>query len=166
MFMLVYVTLLFPFICSSKKGVQIFNVLGIISIIIIIVLLNMYVNAKPDEEKDSNAENEIQGLKDYYTYFMVTASVGLVAHIIALVGACMYNSCLVSIAILNSLFFIANFLYWGIDTEKGTWNPNIVWPIIWNLIYIYPNGIFIREVNKGIMSPQTYERERASLFCL
>ena len=119
----------------------------------------MYCDCKPDLNKDSNAGLEIGNLKKYYVYFMSVASVGIAVSILAILGACKYNFWLVSIAILYSLFAVANYLYWGIATEKGTWNWNIIWPIIWNLIYIYPNAIFIREVNNGIMSSETYARE-------
>lgn len=157
--------------CSSKKGVQIFNVLGIISVIIMMVLLsvNKYADVEVDVNGDPAAEQEMKELKENYMYYMIAYAVGLAVYGFALMGACMFSSCLVSIAILYSLFNLANMIYFGITQGQGEqyWVFGyIVWPIVWSLIYIYPHAVFISEVNKGIMSPKTYARERASLCCV
>jgi hypothetical protein len=168
---MLYLTLLFPLICSSKKGVQIFNVLGIISVVIMMVLLsvNKYADVEVDVNGDPTAEQEMKELKQNYMYYMIAYGVGLAVYIIALMGACMYSSCLVSIAILYALFNLGNMIYFGVTEAKDEeyWIFGyIVWPVFWSLIYIYPHAVFISEVNKGIMSPKTYARERASLCCV
>lgn len=156
---------------SSKKGVQIFNVLGMISVIIMMILLsvNKYADIEVDVNGDPAAEQEMKELRENYFYYMIAYAVGLAVYLIAIMGACMYSSCLISIAILYSLFNLGNMIYFGVtqaQSEEFWVFGYIVWPTIWSLIYIYPHAVFISEVNSGIMSPKTYARERASLCCV
>ena len=54
-------------------------------------------------------------------------------------------------------WYIFSSLYISIQTQKQ--------PIIWAFIQIYPEIIFIHEVNQGIMSALTYDREEHCGLC-
>lgn len=157
---------------DSKKGVQIFNFLGIIYVIIMMVLLsaNKYAEIKVDVNGDPALEGEIKELRDDYEYYMIANGVGLAVYIIVIIGAMMYSSCLVSLAILYSLYNLGNLIYFGITQAQGEvegWVFGyVVFPIVWSLLYIYPHAVFISEVRRGTMSRKTYAREEASLCCV
>ena len=41
----------------------------------------------------------------------------------------------------------------------------MIWSIIWTIIWLYPQVVFVAEVRSGVMSPQTYPREKHSYCC-
>ncbi|KAL7475773.1 hypothetical protein ACHAW6_001676 [Cyclotella cf. meneghiniana] len=141
--------------CDSKRAVQIFNILAIISVAIMMTLLslNKYANVEVNVNGDPYANQELHELKANYRYYMIAYGVGLGVYLITLCGASMYNSCLVSIAILYSLFNLGNTIYFGVtqgQDEEGWIFGYIVWPIVWELLYIYPHAVFISEINKDL----------------
>eukprot|EP00804_Cyclotella_cryptica_P004464 CCRYP_006870-RB/>CCRYP_006870-RB protein AED:0.06 eAED:0.06 QI:134/1/1/1/0.66/0.5/4/537/183 len=157
--------------CDSKRAVQIFNILAIISVVIMMTLLsvNKYADVEVDVNGDPYADQELHELKANYRYYMIAYAVGLGVYLIVLCGASMYSPCLVSIAILYSLFNLANMIYFGVtqgQDEEGWIFGYIVWPIVWEMLYIYPHAVFISEINRGIMTPETYARERHSCCCV
>ena len=124
----------------------------------VLLSVNKYADVTVDVDGQPAAEQEMQQLRENYAYYMIAYAVGLGVYIITLMGACMYSSCLVSIAILYSLFNLGNMIYFGItqaQNEEGWIFGYVVWPIVWSMLYIYPHAVFISEVNKGIMSPKT-----------
>ena len=152
-------------ICSTLQC------LAVIAAIVMMVLLsvNKYADVEIDVNGDPTAEGEIQELRENYNYYMIAYGIGLAVYLSALMGACMYSSCLTSLAIFWSLFNMGNMIYFGVSSaqdEEGWIVMYIVSPIIWSMLYIYPHAVFINEVNKGIMSPETYARERKSLCCV
>lgn len=124
----------------------------------VLLSVNKYADVTVDVDGQPAAEQEMKELRENYVYYMIAYAVGLGVYIITLMGACMYSSCLVSTAILYSLFNLGNMIYFGINdaqNEEGWIFGYIVWPIVWSMLYIYPHAVFISEVNKGIMSPKT-----------
>jgi hypothetical protein len=140
--------------CDSKRAVQILNVLNIIAAAVMMALLsaNKYANIEVDANGNPVAQEELDQAKDYYMYYMIAYAVGLGVFLLALCGASMYSSCLVSIAILYNLFNLGNMIYFGFThakNEPGWIYGYVVWPTVWSAIYIYPHVVFISEVNKG-----------------
>ncbi|KAL7506746.1 hypothetical protein ACHAWX_000668 [Stephanocyclus meneghinianus] len=125
--------------------------------------LNKYANVEVNVNGDPYANQELHELKANYRYYMIAYGVGLGVYLITLCGASMYNSCLVSIAILYSLFNLGNMIYFGVtqgQDEEGWIFGYIVWPIVWALLYIYPHAVFISEINKGGLSVNSCSSER------
>jgi hypothetical protein len=135
------------------------------------MMLLLSINKYGNVEVDGNADTEeaMKDLRDDYIYYMIAYGVGLAIYILVIIGASMYSSCLVSLAILYSLFNLASTIYFGateVHNEQGWMLGFVIWPIISSLLFIYPHAVFISEVNRGIMSPKSYARERASLCCV
>ncbi|KAL3797748.1 hypothetical protein HJC23_000293 [Cyclotella cryptica] len=125
--------------CDSKRAVQIFNILAIISVVIMMTLLsvNKYADVEVDVNGDPYADQELHELKANYRYYMIAYAVGLGVYLIVLC-----------------------------QDEEGWIFGYIVWPIVWEMLYIYPHAVFISEINRGIMTPETYARERHSCCCV
>jgi hypothetical protein len=128
--------------------------------------------------KDAFDDDELLDvLEDSYFAQCIVTSIGLVTSTCSLLGAIRYNVWLVGVNIVWMVvtFFATmtieilafkeiNGAYAGTEDIKFSWWNNLVSALIL-LFWIYPLARFIREVNMGIMSPETYPREDFSCCC-
>jgi hypothetical protein len=56
--------------------------------------------------------------------------------------------------------------YYTIDYECTVNGPGVVFSLIFMVLFLYAHIGFMMEVNKGIMSEETYEREKHSCCCV
>jgi uncharacterized membrane protein YfcA len=79
----------------------------------------------------------------------------IVCYFLGIVGAISYNNGLLGVAVIA--YCVKSF----VDLLMG----NIV-GLILDALFIYPHASLINEIQSGIMSPTTYEREKQSCCCV
>mmetsp|Transcript_30757 Transcript_30757/g.53398 ORF Transcript_30757/g.53398 Transcript_30757/m.53398 type:complete len:181 (+) Transcript_30757:103-645(+) len=155
--------------CDSKRGIITVNAIALVLTAIGMAMLSVGYN-DPDLEKKVVDEASMDWLNKNYVPFMIVNGIAIVINLIAIYGASIYNIFLV---LLGAVYIIVRLVYTLVIESQF---PNrkdimdihwfdIVWPIIWALYMLYWHVLFIFEVKKGIMSPQTYPREKHSCCC-
>jgi hypothetical protein len=119
----------------------------------------------------------LETIEHSYLVESIFVGIGLVASMCSLVGGIQYNIYLVGINIVWLIIeYIATIViemlayleieesYAGTQNIKMPWFSWVVSAII-SAFFIYPMVRFIREINLGIMSRETYPREEFSCCC-
>lgn len=177
--------------CDSKRGTIVVNIIVLIFAVISLIVRAVMYNNSDFEKKVTNPEN-IEIINANYVPFMVLDGLTIGVAIAVVLGANMYNFPLVAV---GAIWHVAVLWYGTTVTAKLNYEGSDykwfykIWPIfpfILTLIVVSPmvstvmlilvpaklitnpciiQILFIIEVRCGIMSPQTYQRERYSCCC-
>lgn len=153
--------------CDSKRATLIVTGIDMLLTIILMILLTI---SKTDPKINELNQEEINHICKYYVLSMVSQGIGLGFNIATIVGALLYNRRLVILGIVWTIIGVVLTFIYGAGLARATDYPisaflMFAWPIIWAFIQIYPEIIFIHEVNQGIMSALTYDREEHCGLC-
>ncbi len=120
----------------------------------------------------SNDPQVIKDLEDAYKKLAIVVGVGAGVGFIVIFGAITYKASLIYLGIL--MILVENVLsivfLWPIIKDEQNKTSGAIWvslagPIIWMIILIYPHIMFAREIQSGIMRPETYPREKQCGCC-
>lgn len=155
------------FCCDSKRGTIIVNAIAIVLTALGMISLAVAYNDPNLEEKVVDQE-AIDLFNKYYTPIMVVSGIAIVIKIIAIFGASIYNIYMVLLGAVYIIVAVITELVVVPLSNPGTqylhWY-DFVGTIVWTVFVLYWHFLFISEVKKGIMSPQTYPREKHSCCC-
>jgi len=108
-----------------------------------------------------------------FSVLAILYAIAVVIFIIQLVAAIKFSKCGSAVALFGNFVTLAFWIYcdWAVYLSGG--DPSLVvyfWirlviEVIAFLIWVYPLVGFIHEMNKGIMSKETYPREAYSCCC-
>eukprot|EP00569_Conticribra_weissflogii_P020843 CAMPEP_0171424210 /NCGR_PEP_ID=MMETSP0881-20121228/2508_1 /TAXON_ID=67004 /ORGANISM="Thalassiosira weissflogii, Strain CCMP1336" /LENGTH=184 /DNA_ID=CAMNT_0011943271 /DNA_START=162 /DNA_END=716 /DNA_ORIENTATION=+ len=120
----------------------------------------------------SNDPRVIKDLEEAYKKLAIVVGVGVGVGFIVVFGAITYKAPLIYLGIL--MILVENVLsivfLWPIIKDEQEKTSGAIWfslagPIIWMIILIYPHVVFAKEIQSGIMSPETYPREKQCGCC-
>jgi hypothetical protein len=162
--------------CDYRRAVIILNFVLIIFGRIIPVIIESSGAGSPvilgHQEADLDDDGLMDIVEDVYRQQAILIGVGVFASIVAIVGACRYNIYMVG---FNILYMIGSFIATIVLTNKAfntleedyTGDEDIPSPVgvfvIQGVIicfFIYPHYGFMSEVKAGILSAETYPREK------
>lgn len=158
------------FCCDMRRAVIIVNLLNILSTIITLGLVaaaNKEVNDNGTEEE----KNELNEMEDALRGVAWMVVIGWFLSFASLYGAFTYRIIPVGI---NALYMFITYLASGaIQTQAAKTHDEMNYgPGAWIInavitgLFIYPHVMFITEVRGGILSEETYPREKQSCCCV
>mmetsp|Transcript_41362 Transcript_41362/g.74564 ORF Transcript_41362/g.74564 Transcript_41362/m.74564 type:complete len:178 (-) Transcript_41362:221-754(-) len=151
--------------CDSKRAVIVFNIITLVCTAISMIWLAI-ASGTFDLVSDDVTMEEIE---QYYIRAMIFGGVTIGINVMVIFGASIYNAWAVLIGalwVVTSLVLTIMFnVQYANDHGTSVYYSPIV-DIIWAVIVLYPHIVFIYEVRKGIMTPQTYSREEYSCCCV
>mmetsp|Transcript_12175 Transcript_12175/g.26267 ORF Transcript_12175/g.26267 Transcript_12175/m.26267 type:complete len:129 (+) Transcript_12175:1898-2284(+) len=106
-----------------------------------------------------------------YTQEIIVRGCGMFVTFTTLLGAYWYSKSIVLVGLAFTtyqltvaVFKCARYNWDGGYNEDGL--MDVIVPAVWYTLLFYAEGVFISEVNDGIMTPETYKRrERYSCCC-
>ena len=130
---------------DSKGGTILVNAVYII-----------FVATKLEDSSQSQVADQetIDAIHANYVISMIVYGVSIAMALVAIIGAYIYTMYLV---LLGAVWALGSQTYLDVTTPDWHWYD---WWIFFTLIMIYPMLVFAYEVKNGIMSPQTYPRQR------
>ena len=167
------------FCCDYRRAVIIVNGLLVISSVAE-MLSALLMKAEDNNLQFNNVDDDavLKELDTISTPLAIIAGLGIIFHPVALFGAVQYNVPLVGFGILWSVAAMAA----EAAVQYSTWNtaddltkageslgsplPGLIGSIIGTLFFVYAHVMLIREIKTGIMSRETYEREKYSCCCV
>ena len=154
--------------CDSKRATIIINGIDIILRIILLIILTV---AKDEDLSMVLSEEDQDRVTKYYIISMVVTGVGIGFNILSITGASLYNRRIVILGIVWQIINVIMSIVYGAGFAKVSDKDHpyflmFAGPIIWSVIKIIPQIIFVREINQGIMSVLTYDREERSICCV
>ena len=141
--------------CDSRKGTMLVNLVALI--LSILGLVSVSINYK--------------NTGDYWA--IVILSISVLFWLSVVWGALRYHRCAVFIAMLwaiaSLVLIIIGTVQYDWDTVSEEDKPysiaGVTILMVWWLVVIYADAVFISEVSNGIMSPETHSREKYSCCC-
>lgn len=163
--------------CDSRRAVIIVNI--IIALLEGLFLI-LAASGAWTSYFDTSTEKLEDHMKPYITAEIVLGVVSILFSILAIVGAVKFN---IKMVVPNVLWLIVGFIIGlvllfhscagvdDLDSETLDYTCeidfiSIVFALLWLLFWCYPHIMFISEVRKGIMTPETYPREKYSCCCV
>lgn len=121
------------------------------------------------EARDKDVYKEIaQNVRGYIKWQILVVLI----HGTAAVGAYYYNKFAAGLQTLHGVYnvgaIVVGEIDWLIHTQftHGYWFY-MIFTLVKSVVFsVYPNAVFAYQVHKGIMSKETYHRERYSICCL
>mmetsp|Transcript_24369 Transcript_24369/g.50579 ORF Transcript_24369/g.50579 Transcript_24369/m.50579 type:complete len:185 (+) Transcript_24369:127-681(+) len=120
----------------------------------------------------SNNPRVTKDLEDAYRKLAIVAGVGAGVGLLVIFGAVTYKAPLIYLGIVMILVENAlsiAFLWPAIQDQQektgGAIWVSLIGPIVWMLVLVYPHIVFASEIKRGIMSPETYDREKQCGCC-
>lgn len=163
--------------CDYRRAVIIINGLLILSSIFEMLAALL---VKPQDNFQFNGVDDDAVLKELDTMstpLAIIAGLGILLHPVVLFGAVQYNVRLVGLGIAWSVASMAA----ETSIQYSTWSaaddltkadesldspiPGLIASIVGTLLFVYAHVNLIREIKTGIMSRETYEREKYSCCC-
>lgn len=156
-------------LCDMRRAVVILSAIGILSTIFS-VLSNRFFLFETAKDKIDD-EEDIKRLNDLFIINIIVAVLSLVGYSLSIIGGIKFNETLVIVntiymptgfAVLQALLFSA-----ASDIEGFNYGfVNMVGPLIGIFFSVFVHVSFIKEIRCGIMSEETYEREKQSCCCV
>lgn len=158
--------------CDMRRAVIILSLLGVFSVVVSLVTnyFILFDELDWDEVEDISEEQE-DDLRSLFS-LQIGLSVGsVVCYLMATVGALKYNPRMI---IPNIIFVVASFVYLTVrfsqtsnDIESFDYRPtSSIGSAIGVAMTVYVNFTLIKEMRSGIMTPETYPREKQSCCCV
>mmetsp|Transcript_31985 Transcript_31985/g.57816 ORF Transcript_31985/g.57816 Transcript_31985/m.57816 type:complete len:203 (-) Transcript_31985:384-992(-) len=145
---------LFFVCCDTKRAVLWLNTIEL--------MLNIFILTAAVMSDRAKAEG--------YNRAMIVRGCGMFVTFTTLLGAYWYSKSIVLVGLVHTcyqltvaVFKITRFNWDGGYNEES--ELEVLLPIIWNSLLFYAEGMFISEVNDGIMSSQTYKRREMYSCC-
>lgn len=119
----------------------------------------------------TNDPNVVKDLEHAYQQNSIVIGVGILVGFIVIFGAITYRASLILLGIVWFMIQTALEIFFLYPVVKDlNYHGSAAWtaligPIVWLLILIYPHIVFFFEIKKGVMSAETYPRERQSCCC-
>lgn len=137
---------------DSRKATLIINLITLALLILSFVFFALYV-AKPD------------------IYVIIVFCISIILFLSAIIGACSYRACAVSVALIWEIIaLVLNIIWvatydWSAVPQENLTKPIASWAVLlaWRVLAIYADITFVHEVRKGIMTRET--RAREAYFC-
>ena len=149
---------------SSKRAVQILNVIAIVGNILAMIFISMI---HYDPKAFGLTDQQAAEFQDTYTISLIIYGVGLLVNILVICGASMYNACLIMFGVLWILVELGFSIYYQTTLPKDQYPMyTIIGSVVWDGLILYPHIVLISEIWSGIMSPENYARERFSCCCV
>lgn len=164
--------------CDYRRAVIIIN--GLLIFSSIFEMLSALLVKRQDNNIQFNGVDDDAVLKELDTMstpLAIIAGLGILLHPVALFGAVQYNVRLVSLGIVWSVASMAaetsiQYSTWSAaddltkaDESLDSLIPGLIASIVGTLLFVYAHVMLIREIKTGIMSRETYEREKYSCCC-
>lgn len=154
--------------CDSRRGTITVKCLDMTVLIVVIIVLTF---SYKDLDKTNQNEEQIEHINTYYLWSMILYGASLAMAVLVIFGAWLYNRRLVVTGmvwivielILTLVFCAPLFNSMGRNVLHTFY---IIGPIVWTAIQMYPQAVYIHEVNSGTMSPLTYDREARCCCCI
>jgi hypothetical protein len=163
--------------CDMRRAVIIISIMSLSASAISLVLLLGFESLRIATKDAFDDDILLETIEKSYLVESIFVGIGLVASMCSLVGGIRYNIYLVRINVVWLIIeYIATIViqmlaYMEIEENyAGTQNMKMPW-VNWvisaliSAFFIYPMVRFIREINLGIMSRETYPREQFSCCC-
>ena len=140
---------------DTRIGIIVVNVIGVIfyTLMVISVSLLLGDTLQYDDDQVQKVMDTLDNTKTGFTLFL--DFLGLVCTISGLVGAVTFNKTATSVGGYWYLF----------EAARSIFHLDIVFFLV-ALFFSYPHAVFYHEVNNGIMSKESYPREKACCNCL
>jgi hypothetical protein len=163
--------------CDMRRAVIIISIMSLSLSAISLVFLLGFESLRMATQDAFDDDVLLETIEHSYLVQSIFVGIGLVPSMCSLVGGIQYNVYLVGINIVwlitEYIATIVNEMLAFLEIEEsyaGTQNikmPWVSWVIsaIISALFIYPLVRFIREINLGIMSRETYPREEFSCCC-
>lgn len=137
---------------DSRKATLIINLITLALLILNFVLFAVYV-AKPD------------------IYVIIVFCISTILFLSAIIGACSYRACAVSVALIWEIIaLVLNIIWvatydWSAAPQENQTKVIASFSVLlaWRVLAIYADITFVHEVRKGIMTRET--RAREAYFC-
>jgi len=99
---------------------------------------------------------------------MLVRGCGMFVTFATLLGAIWYSKSVVTVGLLFTCYqasvAVINLRKYNLNGGNG--RLEVIFPLVWSILNFYAQGVFISEVNDGIMSAETYKRrEKYSCCC-
>jgi hypothetical protein len=164
--------------CDMRRAVIIISIMYLSFSTISLVFLLGFESLRMATKDAFDDDVLLETIEHGYFVQSIFVGIGVVASMCSLVGAIQYNIYLVAI---NIVWLITEYIatvviemlayleieesYAGTQNIRMPWASWVISAIIISAFFIYPMVRFIREINLGVMSRETYPREEFSCCC-
>jgi len=172
--------------CDYRGAVIIMMIVSIISAISSLCTYTSQFDGVYDVVDDDGVEKSLEDAFDEYNRVsLVLLVISLITYVSALAGAILYNKFMVAVYVvwiiinyviyaiyINKTFNIASDLTKdnGFDDASKSLRVtsvlNQVFGVLGTILWVYPAVKLCLELHSGVMSTQTYPREKASCCCV
>mmetsp|Transcript_25187 Transcript_25187/g.48170 ORF Transcript_25187/g.48170 Transcript_25187/m.48170 type:complete len:209 (-) Transcript_25187:36-662(-) len=160
--------------CDSKRGTIFVNRSNIFLNAFAIFAFTFGRDYFSSEENAVGLDKEtLDHIEDTYLTTMILCGVHICINMLVIYGTSIYNIYIVGVGMVYGVVHVIFTL--AIDAELARGEPNreerkyyyfyYVFPIVWMVVNLYWQLLFIWEVKRGIMRKETYLREKYSCFC-
>jgi hypothetical protein len=155
---------IFGFCCDSRKGTIIACIITIVLTIIYIILLITVVK-NPDLAQKYLSQAAI----DMIDTVIIVSALQIIISLMVICGAIIYNGAWVLFGIVYKIINAILILAVNVPLARSSSSSPLViivitWLTVWNFIKIYILTVFVYEIKMDVMNPETYRRERYSMF--
>lgn len=159
----------FGCLCDMRRAVIILSAIGIVLTIFSVVSNRLFLFDRTKDKIDD--QDDIKRLDDLFIINLIVAGLSVVGYVLAIIGGIKFNERLV---IINAVYMPIGFaviqaLLWsaGSDIEEMDYGfVNMLGPLIGTIMSVFVHVSFVKEIRCGIMSEETYEREKQSCCCV
>lgn len=164
--------------CDYRRAVIIVDIIMIVLSILSLVTTPLIDAEDRYEYKDIDDDAVLDKLDDTKVPLTVIAALGVVFFVAPLIGAIKYRSSMVMFGILWLVVsYISQVVIIVLNTNDAdkltnddesvdTPVPGFVISFIVIALVIYPHAMLVRELQQGIMTKETYIREKHSCCCV
>ena len=136
-------------------GIIVVNIFGVMFYTLMVISVSLLLGDTLPYD-DDQVQKVMDTLNNTKTFFTLALNfLGLVSTICGIVGAVTFNKTATSVGGWWYLF----------EAARSIFHLDIIFFVI-ALFFSYPHAVFYHEVNNGIMSKETYPREKACCNCL
>mmetsp|Transcript_6178 Transcript_6178/g.11049 ORF Transcript_6178/g.11049 Transcript_6178/m.11049 type:complete len:188 (+) Transcript_6178:161-724(+) len=156
--------------CDSKRGLIITNTISLVLTTISMIGFAV-AYSHPNWEEEVMDQEVIDRINGSYVPSMIINGIALAVNLLVIVGAHTYN---IYPAVLGIVYIFVHVIYTlaieaplARDTDRKDLQVlYITWPIVWGAIMLFWHILFVWEVKRGVMSRETYDREKYSCCCV
>ena len=140
---------------DTRNAIFVVNTFGVIFYVLMIVSISLFIN-DTQQYDDDQVQKVMDTLANTKTSLTIAFNVvGLLSTISGIYGAFTFKTT-----------FTAVGGYWYLlEAGRSLFHLDIIL-FVTSLVFAYPHAVFYHEVKNGIMSKETYAKEKACLDCL
>ena len=155
--------------CDMRRAVMIVNILSIFNVIFQMVSIAGFTSLIKNRNPEDFAT--IVGLERAMTGVFIMSITSIFFSLGAFYGAFKYKvlPVMMQTAFTIIYFFVVNLMFLRVSRNHSEFQfgpVNWVIAVMVSLLFIYPHAMLITELRSGLMSAETYAREKHSCCCV